>query len=1006
MPTVRTTRASNRPACLSPAVIILAFLTIIPAFLAQGTGVVSGRIFNPTTGAYVRNAQIRIVETGQTAVSGDGGTYSISPVGPGDVTVEVTYTGYRTETAKARVITGQAAQIDFDLRSTLLPGAAEGDAIRLDRFVVASEREGNAKAIMEQRNSMNITNSVASDAFGDVAEGNVGEFLKHIPGVGLNLVDGVIRNVSLRGLGPEYTNVTLDGTSLASADANTGAAGNARAFAFEQVSLSSVESIEVSKTISADVDANAPAGTINLKTKRAFDRKGRRVTMQANATAHDSELSFNRTIGPDDHRSRKIRGGGIFEYSDVFLNNRLGVVFNISESNQYTETNRISLTYNTAPTAADSRAVVPTSLAFSKLPFTTRRSTITLSTDFKLTPELVLSLGVIRSDFATYAYIRNLTFNAANRTNFIGDNPLLNFTTSSAGVVTPSTSSIGKYGEGTTLTPKFEFKRGNLTVEGRFAISDSVSDYYPHKRGAFFNPGTVSAAGVTYTATRSDPLSADWQIRQVAGRDIADGANYSNGAITTDDGRYNKIELLSGDVSATYKSSIGGIPVTWKGGVKKAQDTRTFELTREAHLYTYTGPGAGLGAFRNYVSPYDYDMGSLGANFQSASGAPVYFAAMQDLYTLFREHPEYFTPTMSGTNYYNAFIANKKHYKEEIDAAFLMGTATLSRQLSLRAGVRWEETSGDSLEFDPLSPSAVAAAGYAVSGGRATSVDGVKYQYESKPRVHRKGSYDHLFPSASLKFRPWRTLDLQLGYSSTIRRPTFRDVAGVWTINEDALRVTAPNPNLQPEESDNFSVRAAYYFEPVGVFAISFFQNNVRGLHQTNLMTAEEFGYDGELDLSNYLFSTAVSSKDEVTVRGMELEYSQSLSFLPGAWRGLNVRASYTRNYASVVMTSMAPHAISAGAGYAFRGLNVSASLNWLDDQPTNTTNTAYVRHRVSMDLGASIRLNDRYSVSVSARNILDDPRRIMNRFSNGTAAVQTYDVYGTNYTLGLKAVF
>ena len=54
---------------------------------------------------------------------------------------------------------------------------------KLDAFVVRSEREGNAKALMEQRRSMNLTNSLSSDVFGDVAEGSVGEFLKNVPGV-------------------------------------------------------------------------------------------------------------------------------------------------------------------------------------------------------------------------------------------------------------------------------------------------------------------------------------------------------------------------------------------------------------------------------------------------------------------------------------------------------------------------------------------------------------------------------------------------------------------------------------------------------------------------------------------------------------------------------------------------------------------------------------------------------------------------------------------------------
>ena len=77
----------------------------------------------------------------------------------------------------------------------------------------------------------------------------------------------------LGGLPSEYTSVTMDGVSLASADANQGASGNARAFSFEQVSLGSMDSVEVSKTISADVDADAPAGTINLRSKSALDRK-------------------------------------------------------------------------------------------------------------------------------------------------------------------------------------------------------------------------------------------------------------------------------------------------------------------------------------------------------------------------------------------------------------------------------------------------------------------------------------------------------------------------------------------------------------------------------------------------------------------------------------------------------------------------------------------------------------------------------------------------------------
>ena len=402
---------------------------LAPFAAAQTAGPITVRNFNPASGEYVRNARISIEGTTLQAVSEDAGAYTLSGVPAGTVRLNVAFTGYRTVTAAVTLAPGAVVTRDFELVSALQATASDG-TVRLERFVISSEREGNAKAIMEQRNSMNITNSVASDVFGDVAEGNVGEFLKHMPGVELDLVQGEIRTIRLRGLDSEYTQVTLDGVSLASADANQGASGNARAFSFEQVSLASMESIEVSKTISADVDANAPAGTINLKTKRAFDRAGRRVSVQANVTAFSTRFNLDESPGPDDRLSRKIHPGGIIDYSDVFLNKRLGVNLNISESMAYSANARTTITYNYTPTAADPRPVVPTSLAFLHAPRTNRRSTVNLTSDFRATPELVLSLGLLYN----YADLNNpqraLTFGPGARSTVPGANPLLEFLTS------------------------------------------------------------------------------------------------------------------------------------------------------------------------------------------------------------------------------------------------------------------------------------------------------------------------------------------------------------------------------------------------------------------------------------------------------------------------------------------------------------------------------------------------------------------------------------------------
>ncbi|MCX6954665.1 MAG: TonB-dependent receptor [Verrucomicrobia bacterium] len=983
---------------------------LLPARAADEAAI-TGRIFSPASGEYLRNAQIRIESTGQVITSEDGGYYRISPVPTGPVTLVVSYTGFRPVSATLQVPAGGSLTHDFELISTLQAAASPSDPkgpVKLTAFTVSSEREGNAKAIMDQRNSMNITNSVASDVFGDVAEGNVGEFLKHMPGVELDLTQGEVRTIRLRGLDSEYTQVTLDGVSLGSADANQGASGNARAFSFEQVSLASMESIEVSKTISADVDANAPAGTINLKTKRAFDRAGRRVSMAANLTAFSTRFNFDKSYGPDDRRSHKIYPGGIFDYSDVFFNKRLGVNINVSESMAYSANARTTMAYNYSPTAADPRPVVPTQMVFLHAPRTNRRSTVNFTADYKATNRLVLSLTLLYNYADLNNPQRSLTFNNGARANIVGADPLVSFTSNTTGTsVVSNPAAIVKEGQTMTAVPKFEFRAGNLLVEGKFAGSNSISWYDPRGRqDSIRDAGGPTLSGLSYTARRSSLKSVDWKIVQTGGPDMADGANYTNPTITIDDGRYAMTDVYSGELIGTLRTSKV-LPIVWKTGLKRRYEVRDFRLDTESLRFNLNGAPA-RGAYAAYNSPFDFDMGATNtdASLRSLNGGTVYTPDLGAMGALYREHPERFTQTITATNFYNAFIGNRRNYEETIDAGFLMATTTVGR-LILRAGIRREDTHTDSLEFDPRSPAELAAAKFPETNGRATTIDGLKYQYFSKPKVHREGDYNNYFPSASVKYKINPNFDLQFGFSSTIRRPTFRDISGVWDVNDEALQVRTPNPSLQPETSRNYAARVAYYFEPVGILAANVYQNNVKGLFITNTLTAAEFGYKGELDLSNYDFITTTSSANDVTVRGMELEYSQSLSFLPDLFRGLNVRASYTRSYASIPKVNMVPHSINGGLSYAYRKLNLYTNLNWRDNYPTTITgNPRFYRHRANLDIGGGYRITTRLNFFFSARNIFNEPYLIMEQVGKNSPVVQFYEVNGINWTFGLKQVF
>ena len=990
--------------------LLLAVATLLGGILSAqpAPGVVTGRIFNPSSGEYVRNAQVRLEGTAVTATSEAGGEFRLYPVPPGPATVVVTYTGYRDATATVTVGAGATVTQDFNLESTLLPAATAGSVVKLNAFTVSTEREGAAKAIMDQRNSMNITNTVASDTFGDNAEGNVGEFLKHLPGVELDLFYGEVRTVRLGGLGSEYTSVTMDGIALASVDANNSGSGAARSFTMEMASLNSMESIEVSKTISADVDANAPAGTINLRTKRAFDRAGRRVSFQANINAHSEELNLGSRLGPDEDRAtRKLRPGGILEYSDVFLNKRLGVVLNISESNVYQEALITSQGYNATPTAADPRPLVPTTLNFQWAPRFNKRFATTLTADYRFSSEFNAGLGIVYNYADLWTPQRTTIFNASTRTAVVGADPLLGFTSAPTGTVQVNPVAVSKMGETFTLLPRVAYKRGGLEVEGKVAYSDSTSWYDPlGRRNSIRDTNSPTAGNVTFRAQRSSPTSVDWQFTQIAGPDIANGASFTNPSVTVNDGRFGRTILFSGEVNATLKT-LKALPIIWKSGVKTRQQIQKFEDDQLAKRFDYVG-GPAIGAWAPYRSPWEYDLGMNGGSIRSSSGANVFMPNLRALADLYAAKPGDFRQNWGSNadNFYESYVARRRRYYERIDAGFLMGTASL-RGLTARAGLRWEETTTEANEADTRTPAELRAAGFPVNAaGRATTIPGLQYQFLSQPRVNRTGSYDNLFPSASLKYSLRRNLDLHFGYSSTIRRPSYVNLSGVWIVNDTALTVTAPNPRLKPETSDNYAARVAYYFEPVGQLAATFTERRVENLFITDRLSAEEFGYAGDPEFGNYEFITFENGTGRIRIRSMELEYNQSLAALGSLFRRLSVRASYTRLYAEVPRANLTPHLASGGVNYTYNRLNLYANWNWSDDVNTNVAGTTYRRHRTNLDAGGGWRLNNTYSVSVSVRNVLDTPYINMQRFATGPTALTRHETVGQSWTVALKGNF
>jgi len=123
---------------------------------------------------------------------------------------------------------------------------------KMEQFVVASEAEGNAAALNRQKKADYFMTSVSADSLGEVPDGNIGEFLKYIPGIQVNYSNADASTVSMRGQDPDATIFMIDGQIPAAAGtpprSSTGSSDqSARAFEFTQASITSVESVQVYK---------------------------------------------------------------------------------------------------------------------------------------------------------------------------------------------------------------------------------------------------------------------------------------------------------------------------------------------------------------------------------------------------------------------------------------------------------------------------------------------------------------------------------------------------------------------------------------------------------------------------------------------------------------------------------------------------------------------------------------------------------------------------------------
>lgn len=183
--------------------------------------------------------------------------------------------------------------------------------ITLKEVKVTGALSGKFSAYNQQKNSLGVVNVVSSDQVGKFPDSNIGDALKRINGINVQYDQGEARFGQVRGTSPDLSSVTINGNRMPSAE------GDIRNVQLDLIPADMIQTIEVNKVVTSDMDADAIGGSINLVTKNS-----------------PSARIFNATIGSGwNFVSDKAQLDLGFTYGDRFLNNKLGMMFSASFQN-------------------------------------------------------------------------------------------------------------------------------------------------------------------------------------------------------------------------------------------------------------------------------------------------------------------------------------------------------------------------------------------------------------------------------------------------------------------------------------------------------------------------------------------------------------------------------------------------------------------------------------------------------------------------------------------------
>jgi len=719
----------------------------------QGVGTIQGRATDPDHVA-LQGARVELQPTGLIAVSDDQGNFTLRGVPIGTYTLTVSYIGFKQVSAPVTVTAGAMVHAD----------AALGLGSVNQEVIVRGEREsGELEAINRERTADNIIEVLPADVITSLPNTNVADALGRLPGVSLERDEGEGKYIQIRGTEPRLSNVTINGVHVSSPERDV------RNVKLDIIPADLVESIQVSKTLSANQDGDAIGGSVDLETRSADDKAFYTITGLYGYTPIINGRSLTKYDGTISQR--------------FGVQKRLGVAFGGS----YDYNGRGYNNIEPSPGAQDfGSGFVPTVTGIHLREYQQRRHRYGFagSTDYRL-------------HNGSSAYVRGLFAEFKD----FGDtwNVQPDFGT----LISPSsTNPDPKFSDGSIVirhlnrTPEqriYSIAAGERLNFGQSLLNYQFAVSRERQDGQFPSTYFAGPSNVVFGINTTNPLIPKYSV--LNGVNLNDPAAYH---MTKTIGAVDPVrELdLEGSISLTHHYLKGSHFGSFDVGAKIRSGDKTNKTYEPVYkstgsqqlLYSQVLGGAPRDPnfyFGNYTLPplsdYDKILGLIAANPSALS---------------FRADD---TRTRSDPNNY--------HTVERIYAVYAMNTISFGKA-RIETGVRVETTQSH-------------FTGYQVT------VDPISQQLVTSPATG-SNLYINVLPSVNFQYAFTPNTILRAGYGRGIARPNFSDLPP-YVLETDLLsQVAVGNPALRPTTANNFDLLAEHYLKPVGLIQAGIFYKDLR----------------------------------------------------------------------------------------------------------------------------------------------------------------------------------